>query len=272
MMATLRRPIQELMSLKGCCALISGGAGHLGLMTAETLIELGATVSILDIDAAFSGKEVPGLTSILDNGAVPISCDLADEQATREAVRNAVSEMGKMDILVHCAAYVGTTDIPGWNVPFGQQTVDAWDSAMRVNVTSAFVMVQEAQRALIASGRGSVISFASTYGLVGPDSHLYKDTVMANPAGYGASKGGLLQLTRYLATTLAPDVRVNAISPGGIWREPAKVFEERYVARTPLARMAKEEDLKGAVAYLASDLSSYVTGHNLVVDGGWTVW
>ena len=95
---------------------------------------------------------------------------------------------------------------------------------------------------------------------------------MANPAGYGASKGGILQLTRYLATTLAPSIRVNAVTPGGIWRNQPEVFHRRYKDRTPLKRMAHEEDLKGAVAYLASDLSSYVTGHNLVVDGGWTSW
>ena len=143
---------------------------------------------------------------------------------------------------------------------------------MRVNLTSAFVMVQEASNALAASGDGSVIFFASTYGLAGPDMRLYAGTKMASPAGYGASKGGLLQLTRYLATILAPRIRVNAITPGGIWRNQPEAFHRRYVSRTPLSRMATEEDLKGAVAYLASDLSAYVTGHNLIVDGGWTAW
>jgi NAD(P)-dependent dehydrogenase (short-subunit alcohol dehydrogenase family) len=108
--------------------------------------------------------------------------------------------------------------------------------------------------------------------MVGPDVGLYDGTQMGNPAAYAASKGGLLQLTRWLATVLAPGVRVNAISPGGVWRGQPEEFHQRYVARTPLRRMAREEDLKGAVAYLASDLSTYVTGHNLVVDGGWTVW
>jgi NAD(P)-dependent dehydrogenase (short-subunit alcohol dehydrogenase family) len=95
---------------------------------------------------------------------------------------------------------------------------------------------------------------------------------MANPAAYGVSKSGLLQLTRYLATTLGPSIRANAITPGGVWRNQPDAFHQRYVKRTPLARMATEEDMKGAAAYLASDLSRYVTGHNLVVDGGWTAW
>jgi NAD(P)-dependent dehydrogenase (short-subunit alcohol dehydrogenase family) len=107
---------------------------------------------------------------------------------------------------------------------------------------------------------------------VGPDFQLYEGTPLANPAAYGVSKAGLLQLVRYLATALAPGVRVNAISPGGVERGQPEVFQARYRERTPLGRLASEEDLKGAIAYLASDLSSYVTGHNLVVDGGWTAW
>jgi NAD(P)-dependent dehydrogenase (short-subunit alcohol dehydrogenase family) len=203
---------------------------------------------------------------------VPFPCDLLDEQATRATVRQVIRTLGGLDILIHCAAYVGTSQVPGWAVPFEQQTVATWDNALRVNLTSAFVLAQEAKDALAATGRGSIILVSSTYGMVGPDMSLYAGTSMANPAGYGASKGGLLQLTRYLATVLAPDIRVNAISPGGVWRNQPSVFHERYQARTPLKRMAVEEDLKGAFAYLASDLSAYVTGHNLVVDGGWTIW
>jgi NAD(P)-dependent dehydrogenase (short-subunit alcohol dehydrogenase family) len=199
-------------------------------------------------------------------------CDLSSEEASRQAVRQAIKMQGGLDILIHCAAHVGTTPIPGWTAPFEEQSVAAWDSALRVNLTAAFVMAQEARSALLASGHGSIILLASIYGLVGPDPTLYADTSLANPAAYGVSKGGLLQLTRYLATVMAPRVRVNAIAPGGVWRGQPDVFRERYEARTPLRRMAVEEDLKGAVAYLASDLSSYVTGHTLVVDGGWTAW
>ena len=112
----------------------------------------------------------------------------------------------------------------------------------------------------------------SIYGTYGPDWGLYRQTRMGNPAAYAASKGGLLQLTRWLATTLAPQIRVNSISPGGIYRKQPKAFVNRYNARTPLARLATEDDVRGAVAYLASDLSRYVTGQNLSVDGGWGVW
>ena len=117
-----------------------------------------------------------------------------------------------------------------------------------------------------------VINVISIYGMVGPNMGLYAGTSMGNPAAYAASKGGLLQFTRWLASVLAPHVRVNSITPGGVSRNQAPAFVERYQLLTPLGRLATEEDFKGAVAFLASDLSAYVTGHNLVVDGGWTVW
>lgn len=253
------RSIRELSDLRGRRALVAGGAGHIGRAAVETLIELGAAVAVCDLG---EGPE----------GATAIRCDLADEDSTREAVRGTVRALGGLDVLVHTAALVGQTELPGWSVPFEEQTVEAWDAALRVNLTSAFVLAHEARTALAESGHGSVILFGSTYGLVAPDLALYEGTAMSNPTAYGASKGGVLQLVRYLATTLAPAVRVNAISPGGVERGQPEAFQARYRARTPLRRMAVEEDLKGAVAYLASDLSAYVTGHDLVVDGGWTAW
>lgn len=266
------RSVSQLMDLTGRKGLVSGGAGHIGLAVGEALVELGAAVAILDLEAATSQTDNGPLKRLRERGATVVPCDLRDEPATRAAVQTAIRTLGGLDILVHCAALVGAAQIPGWNVPFEQQTAEAWDAVLRVNLTSAFVMAQEAKDALQASGHGSVILFSSIYGMVGPDARLYADTPMVNPVGYGTSKGGLIQLTRYLATLLAPRIRVNAISPGGVWRNQPEAFHQRYISRTPLGRMAAEEDLKGAVAYLASDLSAYVTGHNLTVDGGWTAW
>lgn len=262
------KTIAELARLTGRRALLTGGAGYIGQAVAETLIELGARVAIVDLDRKACDQRATSLGA----NALPFACDLANEQATRETVRAITQAFGGLDILIHCAGYVGTTQSPGWGVPFDQQTVAAWDDSLRVNLTSAFVLAQEARDALSAGEHGSIILFSSIYGIVGPDMALYAGTTMANPAGYGATKGGLLQLMRYFATVLAPRVRVNAISPGGVCRNQPEIFRERYEARTPLKRMASEEDLKGAIAFLASDLSAYVTGHNLVVDGGWTAW
>ena len=266
------KPITELMDLTGRKALVTGGAGHIGLAAAQALVELGATTAILDRNQKACDERAKVLSQIRSGAAVGFECDLTDELATRAAVMRVAEELDGLDILVHCAAFVGTTEFPGWGVPFEKQTVQAWDAAIRVNLTAAFVMVQEARDTLASSGNGSVILFGSTYGVVAPDFALYEGTNMANPAGYGASKGGVIQLTRYLSTVLAPKVRVNSISPGGVWRDQPESFHQRYIERTPLGRMATEEDLKGAIAYLASDLSKYVTGHNLAVDGGWTAW
>ena len=266
------RSIAQLMDLTGRKALVTGATGHLGLVVDETLMELGAAVALQDLDAKACRQQAERLSRSRGKVAVAVPCDLMDEAQTRRAVRQAIERLGGLDILVHCAALMGTTKLNGWSVPFERQTVEAWDAALRVNLTAAFVIAQEARGALEASSHGSVIFLASIYGLVGPDLRLYEGTDMVNPAGYGASKGGMLQLMRYLSTTLAPRVRVNAISPGGILRGQPEAFRRRYIERTPLGRMATEEDLKGAVAFLASDLSTYVTGHNLVVDGGWTAW
>ena len=266
------RPIKDLLDLSGRNAIITGGAGHIGFAGGQTLVELGATVGVLDIESDACIDRANELTKIGPGRGVPLVCDLLDETSTRRTILAAIQEMGGLDILIHCAAYVGTTRVPGWAVPFEQQTVPAWDAALRVNLTSPFVMVQEAQKALSSSGHGSVILFGSTYGVVGPDLRLYDGTDMANPPGYAASKGGVIQLAKHLSTVLAPKIRVNSISPGGVWRDQPDQFHKKYIDRTPMGRMASEEDLKGAIAYLASDMSSYVTGHNLAVDGGWTAW
>ncbi len=266
------RPVSQLMDLTGRHALMTGGAGNVGLAVGQVLVELGAEVAVLDLEEGACEKRVEELGHVRRGCAKAFPCNLVDERATRGTVKDVLAQFGGLDIMIHCAAYVGTTAFSGWSVPFEEQTVEAWDAAMRVNLTSAFVIVQEAQKALVASGRGSVILFSSIYGIVAPDMRLYTGTPMANPIGYGASKAALLQVTRYLATVLAPRARVNAISLGGVWRSQPEAFHERYVSRTPLGRMAREEDVKGAVAYLAGDMSVYVTGHNLVVDGGWTAW
>ena len=265
------KSLKELMNLEGRVALITGGGGHIGAALCEALAELGAAVVVLDrmeescADVARRIHETYGVETL------PLIVDLTDEKAVRSVPETALDRFGRLDILVNCAALVGTSELKGWTTPFLEQSADTWRLALEVNLTAAFVLVQACAEALAASGHGSVINIGSIYGMVGPDMRLYENT-MGNPAAYAASKGGLLQLTRWLATVLAPDVRVNAITPGGVWRNQPEDFHTRYMARTPLRRMATEEDLKGAVAYLVSDLSAYVTGHNLVVDGGWTVW
>jgi len=266
------RSFSALLDLSGRAALVVGGAGHVGLAASEALAELGCAVAISDVDDARCRARADDLADRFGVRTTALAADLVDETATRALPHATAEALGSLDVLVHCAAYVGTTQAAGWSVPFAEQTVDAWDAALRVNLTSAFVLAQESAGLLRAGQGGSIVLVASIYGLVGPQPALYEGTTMANPLAYGASKAGLIQLARSLATTLAPDIRVNAVVPGGIERGQPDVFRHRYEERIPLGRMATEEDLKGAFAYLASDASAYVTGHALTVDGGWTAW
>ena len=171
------------------------------------------------------------------------------------------------------AVYIEKVEAPGFI------KMDTWiGRRMYVHSTSvgkslvAWLPVAEIEAMLREHGKGTIVNIGSIYGVAGPDLRLYEGTKMGNPAAYAASKGGLIQLTRWLSTVLAPDIRVNCISPGGVFRNQPEAFVQRYVARTPLARMGAEEDLKGAIAYFTSDLSAYVTGENIMVDGGWKVW
>lgn len=262
------RTLEQLQSLAGRTALITGGAGHLGSAIAETFVELGAAVIVLDQDAERAQTVATRITAAHGTAATPLVVNLEDE----EALRAVPLQLDRLDILVHCAALVGTTPLPGWNTPFAEQSVDTWRRCLAVNLTAAFTLTQAVAPLLTASGHGSIITIGSIHGLGGPNMSLYAGTAMGNPAAYGVSKAGLLQLTRWLATTLAPKVRANMISLGGVFRQHTDPFHARYCERTPLGRMATEEDVRGAAAFLASDAAAYVTGHNLVVDGGWTAW
>jgi NAD(P)-dependent dehydrogenase (short-subunit alcohol dehydrogenase family) len=266
------KSLSELMNLEGRVAMITGGAGHIGSVMAEALAELGASIILLDVAEEQCVSTARRIHEKYGVKVLAQGLDLTEIAAVRSAPEIAEKNFAGLDILINCAAMVGSLSLQGWVSAFEEQDVEVWRRALEINLTAPFVLAQACTKMLAASGRGSIINVSSIYGLVGPDWRLYADTKMGNPAAYGASKGGLLQLTRWLATTLAPRIRVNAISPGGVDRDTQEPFLSRYLSRTPLGRMATEEDFKGAVAYLASDLSAYVTGQNLVVDGGWTAW
>ncbi len=266
------KSLSALMDMKDRVVVITGGAGHLGRAAGEAVAEMGATVALLDFHVDRLAEAAADLSGRFAVPIIPVAVDLEDEAAVRQAAADIAARFPAVDALINVAALVGTSPLEGWTKPLLEQSSATWRRALEVNLTAVFVLCQALAIPLRRSGRGSVVNVASTYALVGPDPRLYEGTSMYTPAAYAASKGGIVQLTRWLATELAPDVRVNTITPGGIERGQPPVFQERYRQRTPLCRMGAEEDLKGAFAYLASDLSAYVTGQNVVVDGGWTCW
>lgn len=262
--------IAEKLDLKGCRALITGATGHLGVVMCETLGEMGADLVLIDrpgSDFETLESKVRGDWQI---DCLSMPCDLEVERDRTSLINR--PELATLDILINNAAFVGTSGLKGWATPFADQSLETWRRALEVNLTAAFHLCQGFAPALKRSQRGAIINVGSIYGEYGPDWRLYEGTSMGNPAAYGVGKAGLVQLTRWLATTVAPSIRVNAIAPGGISRNQPPSFVEQYVARTPLRRMATEDDFRGAVAYLASGLSDYVTGQVLHVDGGWGVW
>lgn len=265
--------LTEMMSLKGRKALVTGAAGHVGKMVAETLLELGAEVTLTDRDAA----KVQAVAQKLGLDDVHwLSADLTHEPDMAAAVRVPADRMGGLDIIVHCAALTGTGPgiRQGWAVPFEFQSLEAFRYSLDLNLTAPFVMAQEFMDEKCIGGPGVMVLFGSIYGIVGPQPGLYNgiDCVSQAPAGYSASKGGVVQLTRHLAAIMGPKIRVNSIIPGGLLRGQPREFVRRYSDRTMLGRMGTEDDLRGAICFLTTDMSSYVTGMSVVVDGGYTAW
>lgn len=266
------RRVAELLRLDERVAVITGGAGHIALAVGEAFAELGAHVVVVDLDPVKSRARAHDLTARFGIEALGLDVDVSDPAAARRIIDGVNERFRRLDILVNNAAFTGASGLPGYAVPLPDQTLEAWDAALGVNLTAAFQLCQAARPLLEASGHGAILNVSSIYGNVGPNMTLYEGTTMGNPAAYAATKGGLIALTRYLAAVLAPRIRVNAISPGGISRGQPDSFVGRYEKLTPLGRMGTEEDLKGAAAFLCSDAAAYVTGQNLLVDGGWTAW
>jgi len=266
------KTINQLMSLEGRKVIITGATGGLGQMIATTIIELDGEVILVDQPKSDYSDLVSQLEKKQSSSIICLDCNLEDKKDRQELISKIQKDYSSgLNVLINNAAFVGQSDLPGWTTKFEDQSIESWSRAIEVNLTAAFDLSKGFSQTLGSQANGSIINIASIYGIVGPVLSLYEGLDMGNPAAYAASKGGLIQLTRWLSTTVAPNVRVNSISPGGIWRNQPVEFVQRYESRTPLGRMATEEDFKGVIAYLSSDLSSYVTGQNIVVDGGWTV-
>jgi NAD(P)-dependent dehydrogenase (short-subunit alcohol dehydrogenase family) len=255
----------DFSSLSGRVVLVTGGAGHIGSTLASAFLQQGCSVVTADL------MESPAFSDI-DGCHTHLRVDLADLAVAAELPSRVLHAFGRLDIVVCAAAFVGTSASEGWTVPFEEQDESMWDHVLAVNLTANFALIKAAAEPLAASGVGSVILVSSTYAIVAPQPSLYEGLPINNPAGYAVSKAGVTQLARWLSTAMAPEVRVNALTPGGVYRNHDPEFVRRYENLTPLARMASEDDFVGPALFLASDLARYVTGHDLVVDGGFSVW
>ncbi len=264
---------KEIFSLKDKTAIVTGGLGILGKTFCEALASFGSNVVVVDLNEDEIVKFVAELNSKFDSRSIGFACDISSPEQVKKCVKFAADNYESIDILHNNAQ--GAT-IP---VPFEDCTLDDWRVTSAVNEEGYFLMAQAVGLQMIKQKfGGSIIQTSSIYGILGPDHRIY-DSVnkdgnnMGSRAVYSFSKSGVVGLTKYLATYWADkNIRVNTLTPGGVESGQDKKFIDHYSNRIPLGRMAKKTDMVGALIFLASDASSYVTGQNIIVDGGLEAW
>lgn len=275
-------PIQEKFDLTGQVAIVTGGVGLLGTEFCRTLAEAGAAVVVVDLNGPAAARVAE---SIKNAGyrALAAPTDITQPASVQTMVDQTVAAFGRLDILVNSAALDPKFDpdavskgiAPG---SFEEYPLEQWNAALNVNLTGMFLVTQACVKQMLAQGKkGSIINICSTYGLNGPDQRIYRKTDGSQPAFkpvyYTVTKAGVLGFTKYLsAYYMETEIRVNALTPGGVFNNHDETFAKNYAAKTILGRMAHKDEMNGALLFLASDASSYMTGNNLVVDGGWTAW
>jgi NAD(P)-dependent dehydrogenase (short-subunit alcohol dehydrogenase family) len=281
----------DLFRVDGRVALVTGGAGLLGRRYCEALLQAGARVVIGDLDGARAIELAEELQRQHAKGGerrvVGIGLDVAEPGSVQACVDAAANTFGRLDILVNNAAFTvrgGSERLSpaDYFAPFEDYRLDVWDQALRTNLTGMVVCAQAAGRQMLrqAAAGGVIVNISSTYGVVAPDQRLYEgvkspyaDASFNTPVSYAVTKTAVLGLTRYLATYWGTkNIRVNALTPHGVFDSHDETFVRNFVYRSPLGRMARNDEYRGALLFLVSDASSYMTGANLIVDGGWTAW
>lgn len=262
----------NLFDLSGKVAIVTGGGG---LLAAEHVIALhahGATVVMADFNIERCNQAAEALKS---DGITAVSkyCDVTKKESWENLLKEVIDEFGRVDILINNAGFTNQTKSANFDSSFENFPLEDWNAIMNVNLTGTFLGCQVVGGYMLKSGKGAIINIASLYGVVSPNHKIYPGTGISQPAAYSVSKHGVVALTKYLATLWAEKgVRVNALTPGGIYNGHEGLFLERFQQLNPIGRMSDKSELRGAIVFLASDASSHVVGHNLIVDGGWSAW
>jgi len=273
MSETADATVQDLFDLSGKVAIVTGGPGRLGSQICDTLAELGAHVIVVSRTLVECEKKADQLSSSYQD-SIAVEADVTKKDSVEEMVETVVDSFGRVDVLVNNA-------YSGISAPFEEMSVDQWRSGLDGAMTSTFLCSQITSEQMKSQGEGSIVNIGSIYGIIAPDHDIYGRTGNNSPPNYGPAKAGVIQFTKWIATYLADwGIRANCISPGGFYNEEKAAenehyeedFVSNYRARTPLGRMGNDTDLKGATALLSSDAGEWITGQNIVVDGGWTVW
>ena len=261
----------EIFDLSNKVILLTGSSGLLGRLYSIGLSEAGATVILADKDIALSKKLVKEIRKKYNNDSIAIKVNLESKRSISAMINTVNSKFSKIDVLINNAAYQGNSKIR--KSGFENLSLDIWNNAMNINLTSIFLTCQLVGKQMIKQQYGNIINIGSTYGIVAPDQKIYGNSGQNSAAFYAATKSGLIHLTKYLATYWeGKGIRVNSLSPGGVFNNQDPEFIKNYAKKTPMNRMANKEEYVDSLIFLASDASSYMTGSNLVVDGGWTAW
>ena len=264
--------IKKLFDLSNRTVILTGGSGLLGSQYAEGLSQAGANLVLADINYAGCKNIAKQLEKKYQNSILPIKLDLTDHKSIKNMVEKAVEKFSKIDVLINNAAFQGKSGKER-QIKFEDLPSSLWDKAISVNLTGIFLSCQEVGKIMIKQKRGVIINIASIYGIVATDQRIYGKSGQNSAVYYAATKSAILNLTRYLASYWnRTGIRVNTLSPGGVENNQGSLFIKNYSYKTMLGRMAQKNEYVGAMIFLASDASSYMTGSNLVVDGGWTAW
>ncbi|MFH1400610.1 MAG: SDR family oxidoreductase [Nanoarchaeota archaeon] len=259
----------DVFDVSGRVVIITGAAGVLGSHFSRVLSARGANVVVADLSQGACDAIVEELTKEHGTDPLAIAMDLADERSVESMVKNVMAKYRRIDVLINNAA----TKSKHFFAPLEEFPLDEWRAVMDVNVTGMFLTAKHILPHMVKAKKGNIVNIASIYGVVAPQKELYGGLGISSPAVYSVSKGGVVMLTKYLAAMYADKgIRVNTMTPGGVSDHQlgGNEFQKRYAARVPMGRMATKEDLSGPLLFLASDASSYITGQNIIVDGGWT--
>jgi len=265
--------VWELFKLDGKVAFVTGGARNLGYDMALAMAEAGADVAITARSLEKAEASAKKIADATGRKVLALQLQVAEEQQVIQVVDAILSRFGRIDILVNNAGNVTSTPE---TAPFEKRSLADWQNTIDANMTGVFLCSKHVvARAMKPRKSGVIINIGSTAGLIGKDRRVYKGTPMGGATlDYHAAKGAVINMTRDMAVYLAPDnIRVNCISPGGFWRSQPEAFVKAYSETIPMGRMGQDgKEMKGAVVFLASEASSYCTGHNLVIDGGLSIW
>jgi NAD(P)-dependent dehydrogenase (short-subunit alcohol dehydrogenase family) len=279
--------LPDLFDLNGRVAVVTGGSGFLGTEFCRALAIAGARVVVADVNHqaavalanSLNRLAPPSIANESMPRALAVKTDVTKINSVSQMVDATLEDFGRLDILVNSAALDPKFDPDRAGIhtnSFESYPLEAWNQALEVNLTGMFLCCQAAVPPMLEQGKGVIINVCSIYGLVGPDQRIYQREdapALYKPVYYSVTKAAVLGLTRYLATYYAGrNIRVNALTPGGVYDDHDERFVQAYSARAVLGRMAHKDEMNGALLFLASDASSYMTGANLVVDGGWTAW